>query len=672
MKSEKINHLLLRWLVVIALVISLLAASYSYQLIQHHQIDIAMERRASVRNLAATLVQERLDRVIDLGNLIVNDTHFKDSVTTNDWETALADVARLPQTYDFIDRVFLADVNGILQVDFPELPGGVRGRDFSNRDWYKGVRENWQPYISEVYKRSAIPQENVIAAAFPIFSTQQETVGILVIQVSLETFRNWTNNVVTNDASMAYIIDQSGQVVAKPGDNSHETIVNISDKPEVKKLLAGETNLEIIDDDPNDTKKGNIVAYQPIEKFGWGVLVFQSVDQAFQEGKETLQTFIVVYGIFLALHLTLAAFILRTSRVIDQQRHEYKTLLKNIGDGVIAIDKNLNVVYVNDAALTMSGFSNHEIIGSHLRKTFKFLKSQSRQETVEFIQEPLITGKPSHPQEPMILVSKDGKEIPIGDTVAPIFDNNQNVTGAIIVFRDTSEEIEAGRTKSSLAYSSHQLRTPVTKALWGLEMALEEKDSLEKHNYIMNSYLAIKSVRKLTDQISEVSQIDQGLVAVKSSQVDLRQIIQDAVATTTSQRGDKADRFITTSTDTPASIKTDPELCKKILAELLDNAATYSDPGKPIHIAYSHQQGGILIEVADQGWGIPEDEQATVFAKFFRGSNFDTTQVVGAGLGLYICKEYVNMLGGKIWFSTKQNKGTTFFVLLPDLDQKSN
>ncbi|KKT38165.1 MAG: Multi-sensor signal transduction histidine kinase [Parcubacteria group bacterium GW2011_GWA1_44_13] len=76
------------------------------------------------------------------------------------------------------------------------------------------------------------------------------------------------------------------------------------------------------------------------------------------------------------------------------------------------------------------------------------------------------------------------------------------------------------------------------------------------------------------------------------------------------------------------------------------------------------EEKGICIEVADHGFGIPEEEQVTVFTKFFRGSNRGKENV-GDGLGLYIAKAYITLLGGKIWFKSEEGKGTTFYITLP-------
>src|SRR6185436_2772498 len=105
---------------------------------------------------------------------------------------------------------------------------------------------------------------------------------------------------------------------------------------------------------------------------------------------------------------------------------------------------------------------------------------------------------------------------------------------------------------------------------------------------------------------------------------------------------------------------TDQKLLSRILYEIVDNAINYS-PGGKVEIRAEAQKDGTLITVSDTGIGITENEQPFIFTKFFRGRNFDTTEIVGAGLGLYISKSYADLLGNRLWFESKENQGAKFF-----------
>lgn len=95
------------------------------------------------------------------------------------------------------------------------------------------------------------------------------------------------------------------------------------------------------------------------------------------------------------------------------------------------------------------------------------------------------------------------------------------------------------------------------------------------------------------------------------------------------------------------------------------DAVNYSHRGAKVDVAVSLQKENILIEVVDTGVGIPEEEQIITFTKFFRGSNRGPESAAGDGLGLYLARAYMELLGGKVWFESEEGKGTTFFISLP-------
>jgi len=95
------------------------------------------------------------------------------------------------------------------------------------------------------------------------------------------------------------------------------------------------------------------------------------------------------------------------------------------------------------------------------------------------------------------------------------------------------------------------------------------------------------------------------------------------------------------------------------------NASKYNSEGGSIVLQISKETNEILFRVSDNGWGIPKHQQDKIFTKFFRGDNVVMRQTVGSGLGLYIVKQIVEMSGGRVWFESEENKGTTFYFTLP-------
>ena len=163
------------------------------------------------------------------------------------------------------------------------------------------------------------------------------------------------------------------------------------------------------------------------------------------------------------------------TREIRQANEKNEILLHSIGDAVVAIDKDWNIVMWNPIATLLTGWGQEEVMGKPFRSFVRFLKEQDRSENILFISEAMLTRRVKNMENHTVLIRKDGSELPVGDSAAPIVDPTTNeVGGAIIVFRDVSADRDAQLIRSSFAYASHQLRTPVTEALWSIEVAKDE------------------------------------------------------------------------------------------------------------------------------------------------------------------------------------------------------
>lgn len=636
---------------------------YSYVRINKELTNLVLEHRESVAYLASTTLKERFDRLVDIGVALASRVRFRQLISEGKWREAIQILKSVPRDFPFVDRVFLTDIKGTETADWPELIGGV-GRNFAFRDWYKGVSKEWKPYVSEVYKRTAEPQYNLVAVAAPIRaeSKEQEVIGILVIQLKLETFFDWAKKIEVGKDGFVYFVDNHGHIAAHPRFSPQGEIIDFSDEPIVQKALSGGYSIEIIE--KNRIREASIVAYRPVDKYGWAVFVEQPLRSAFAVRNSELSLVLIIYGVIILFNLLVAYLIYTLLMRLNEYWQKEKIILESIGDGVVAIDRSWNLVAWNKSATAISGWSKDEVLRKPLRSYLKFIKEYDRTENIAFIEEAMLFGRTGYLQNNTVLVTKSGKEVPCGDSAAPIFDASGKVDGAVIIFRDISRERESQLLQSDFAYASHQLRTPVTKALWGLETLMEKKSSKILQKEIFNVYLSMKSVNKLMGQILEVSEIDQRRVTPKIEAVKIVDIIDEVVKEQEKDAKSRDVRISVSPFSAFLSINTCSKLLKRILFEVLDNAVEYSQPGSEVKLNVKSDDQGILIEITDTGMGIPENQKPLVFTKFFRGNNIDTTASVGAGLGLFIAREYLKLLDGKIWFQSEKNKETTFSISL--------
>ncbi len=122
--------------------------------------------------------------------------------------------------------------------------------------------------------------------------------------------------------------------------------------------------------------------------------------------------------------------------------------------------------------------------------------------------------------------------------------------------------------------------------------------------------------------------------------------------------------FLKTETLLPET-KVDKEKILVVLQNLIENAIKYSKYHGKIFVSVKTEKENIEISVKDAGIGINEDSKTKIFEKFYRTENAQKKEAMGSGIGLYTTKDIVEKHGGKIWFESKENEGTTFFVSLP-------
>ena len=307
-----------RWLPLAILpvlfVLGIFVAVDSYRSIDRELTAAATSRRSSLSYLAATTLTEKLDRIVDVGVSLATRLRFRDLVAQGEWSEAVKIMAGVPKDFPAIVRIFLSDPNGTQMADVPEAPG-LRGQNFSYRDWYKGVTAHWKPYVSVVYKRAAPPQINIIAVAVPIKSQAGENVGILVLQVKVESFFAWLGEVDFGPGGHLYAVDRAGTVVFHPKVPADGEPVSFADFPLVQRVLAGQRGQEIAKDPLS--KVDSLVAYEPMPKYGWGVVAEQPLEEAFAIRNAQLRRVLVTYGLIALIGL-IAAYL--GVRVLDQRR----------------------------------------------------------------------------------------------------------------------------------------------------------------------------------------------------------------------------------------------------------------------------------------------------------------------------------------------------------------
>jgi len=240
---------------------------------------------------------------------------------------------------------------------------------------------------------------------------------------------------------------------------------------------------------------------------------------------------------------------------------------------------------------------------------------------------------------------------------------------AFVITRSFEKLAEASRLKSEFVdIVSHQLRSPLTNIKWTFEV-LSAKDfdvsEEKKEEYYINVKENIVRMVELVDDLLIVSKIEEGAFSIHKSEIPLEKTIKDLVDRYKVFAEASDIDLVFSPDDNIEVIMADASMLKLLIENLIDNAIRYTKGGGKIEVKYERKPKEILFSVKDEGVGIPEKDKRFIFHKFFRAENALRTRTKGSGLGLYVCRSIAVKSGGKIWFSSIENKGTTFYFTIP-------
>ena len=350
-----------------------------------------------------------------------------------------------------------------------------------------------------------------------------------------------------------------------------------------------------------------------------------------------------------------------------------ETALLSIGDGLLATDEKGNITLINKTAENLLGLKSEEVVGKSFVDTI--IVEDEKKAIVPLDKRPIklalagITTNTNNSGLFYYYLRKDKTRFPVAMTVTPVILNNK-VIGTIEIFRDITKEKEIDRAKTEfVSLASHQLRTPLTAISWYTEMILNGdvgKVIDDQRKYLEEIYHGNRRMVELVNTLLNVSRIELGTFVIKPEPIDIIALAQTALEEQ-KFKIEQRNLKITTSFDKNIpTLMADPKTFPLIFQNLLSNAVSYSLSGGKIGFSISSdKERNILIKISDTGLGIPRNQQRQIFTKLFRADNIIDKNTDGTGLGLYIVKSIVEGSGGRIWFESEEDKGSTFFISLP-------
>lgn len=360
------------------------------------------------------------------------------------------------------------------------------------------------------------------------------------------------------------------------------------------------------------------------------------------------------------MHLPSVKSLFSGKKSIDTKKFELA--VENVQEHIIITDSDGIILYANPAVEQTTGFSRKEVVGTKAGALWGKLMD------IQFYEKMWDTIKNKKQTFKGVLKNKkkDGREYLADTTLSPVLNEKGDVEFFVGIERDITKEVEVDQAKTEfVSMASHQLRTPLATVKWYAGMLLNGdcgKINKKQAEYLEEIKNGNQKMISLVNALLNVSRIEMGTFSVKPKKVNLKIECEEVLKEFGETIKDKKLKLKTKFQNMP-DIQADPSYIRIIFQNLIDNAVKYTPNEGTISIAISIEGEDVLIRVKDTGCGIPGSAKHKIFTKLFRADNVSEE---GVGLGLYITKSIIEKAAkGKIWFESKENRGTSFFVSLP-------
>ena len=371
---------------------------------------------------------------------------------------------------------------------------------------------------------------------------------------------------------------------------------------------------------------------------------------------------------------------------LQQQKDLLAVTLNSIGDCVIVTDTDGRIDFMNPIAENVTGWKLAEARGRATSEVFHIINEHTRQPVEHPVEKVmkhgLVVGLANH----TLLIRKDGTEVPIDDSGAPIRDGNGTFCGVVLVFRDFSERKQAERElrvakdaaesankakDQFLAMLSHELRTPLTPVLATLnlwETSQEIPETLHPDLHMLRRSIEMEA--RIIDDLLDLTRIERGMLSFSPETTDVHSIIRILVALSQSEFENKNLKVQMLLKAARHHVHTDSARLQQVLWNILRNAIKFTDDGGSITVATSDDaENNIEIAITDTGIGMSEETMSKLFIPFEQANSSRSPRYGGLGLGMAISSALVQLLKGELRVESRGlGRGSTFTVRFPTID----
>ncbi len=342
----------------------------------------------------------------------------------------------------------------------------------------------------------------------------------------------------------------------------------------------------------------------------------------------------------------------KDQEAFNAEKAVYASILSNMNDGILVVDKNGNVSLINPSACAIFNVTGQEAIGHSLVEVIRHFKmNELLERTLESHSPQIDSFETAYKSYIRCIATPLDKEMP--GSILFLMQDLTRIRQLEIIRRDFVSNV------------SHELRTPLTSLKLITETLQDslQEDPREARKFLDRMAGEIDNLNQMVEELLELSRIESGLVPLEKSWVKPHELIQSAAERMALQAQRAGLKFTQTCSEDLPEIFVDKARLERVLVNLLHNAIKFTPPGGSILLSARQEMDRMVFSVKDTGVGIQPRDLSRIFERFYKTDRSRSES--GTGLGLSISKHLVEAHGGQIWVESQPNQGSTFSFSIP-------
>jgi len=354
-----------------------------------------------------------------------------------------------------------------------------------------------------------------------------------------------------------------------------------------------------------------------------------------------------------------AAIAIENARLFERvevERAKLESVLREAQEAIIVVDGESNVLLCNAAAHRTLGLNGADLLNRPV---------------VEAVPHPTIDAMFTEAQDTgqaarSEVLLDDGRTF--NAQLTPV-----EGIGHVLVMQDITRLKELDRMKSEfITRVSHDLRTPLTTVQGYIELLPRAGPlNTQQQEFVLRVGQSMETITEMLNNLLDVNRLETGF-DLEMIPCDLRQVLEEAIENFRPRADEKDQEMRWELPETLPMVHGNPYRLRQVVDNLLDNAIKFTPEGGWITVGAVEDEGYIVVHVADNGIGIPPDQQPYVFDRFYRVESDETLSLAGSGLGLAIVKSVIEKHNGRVWVESRPGVGSVFSFVVPGIQEAGN